>query len=176
MSKMFYYGKYRAKVQSVNDPEKRGRIRVLCPKLLGNAVSNWCEPCIPVAYNYGGDFAVPKVGETVWVEFEAGDVNRPIYTGGWWATNSTPTKTSYDVETRFIEWGGCQIKMSGNKKNGDKATIELTVGNSKIKVVNGNIKISSGRVDLDCSSSSVYIKGVSLDQLIKNISSQNANK
>lgn len=114
MAKINYYGKYRAKVQNVNDPEKRGRIRVLCPKVLGESVSNWCEPCVPVAYNFGGDFAIPKVGETVWVEFEAGDVNKPIYTGGWWSTNSTPSNP-YDVGTRLITWGNCKISISDNE-------------------------------------------------------------
>lgn len=148
MAKVEYYGKYRAKVQSVNDPEKRGRIRVLCPKVLGDSMSNWCEPCVPVAYNNGGDFVLPKIGETVWIEFEAGDVNRPIYTGGWWATNSTPSKPYYSDEVRYIEWNGCQIKMWGNNpKTGKEATIELSVGNSKITLTGSKIKFSSPYIE-----------------------------
>lgn len=108
-----FYGKYRAKVVDVKDPQKRGRIRVMCPKVLGEYKSSWCEPCIPVAYDFGGDFSIPKVGEFVWVEFEGGDPNKPIYTGGLWSTNKSPS-TSYDVGTRLITWGNCKIIMTEN--------------------------------------------------------------
>lgn len=149
MAKVAYYGKYRAKVQKVDDPEKRGRIRVLCPKVLGEAVSNWCEPCIPVAYKFGGDFAIPKVGETVWIEFEAGDVNKPIWTGGWWCQNGAPPNP-YSVSTRYIEWNGCKIKMWGKDvKTGAKATIEISVGSSKITIVEDSIKMTSPKIDLN---------------------------
>lgn len=143
MAKVCYYGKYRAKVHNVDDPEKRGRIRVLCPKVLGDSVSNWCEPCVPVAYNDGGDLAVPKKDETVWVEFEAGDVNKPIYTGGWWAKEKTPADP-YKVEARYIEWDGCQIKMEGQNDNNDKAYIEVTVGDVKLLLNEDTIEASVG--------------------------------
>lgn len=147
--KVQYFGKYRAKVQNVKDPEKRGRIRVLCPKVLGEAVSNWCEPCIPVAYNFGGDFAIPKVGETVWIEFEAGDVNKPIYVGNWWCTEGTPEK-DYNVSVRCIEWNGCKIRMWGkDTKTGTKATIEITVGSSKLVLTEDGIKATANRIDLN---------------------------
>lgn len=116
MAKTFYYGKYRAKVVDVKDPHNRGRIRVLCPKVLGEAKSSWCEPCIPVAYDYGGDFAIPKVGEFVWVEFEEGDCNKPIYTGGLWSVNKSPS-SPYEVGTRLITWGQCKIIMTDNSVN-----------------------------------------------------------
>lgn len=113
MSAPQYFGKYRAKVVDVKDPQKRGRIRVMCPKVLGESKSSWCEPCIPVAYDLGGDFAIPKVGEFVWVEFEEGNPNKPVYTGGLWSTNKSPS-ASYEVEARLITWGNCKITMTEN--------------------------------------------------------------
>lgn len=149
MAKVEYFGKYRAKVQNVEDPEKRGRIRVICPKVLGESVSNWCEPCIPVAYNFGGDFAVPKVGETVWVEFEAGDVNKPIYVGGWWGKESAPPNP-YGVATRYIEWNGCKITMVGkDTKTGTAAKMTLSVGSSTITITEGGISLSGGTINLN---------------------------
>ena len=62
-----YYGKYRAIVVDVNDPEKRGRIKVQCPKVLGDAKSAWCQPCVPYAYEKGGDFVLPKLNDFVWI-------------------------------------------------------------------------------------------------------------
>ena len=116
MAAVTYYGKYRAKVVDVKDPEQRGRIRVLCPKVLGEAKSSWCEPCIPVAYDKGGDFAIPKVGEFVWVEFEEGNPSKPIYTGGLWSFKKSPS-SSYETGTRIISWGNCKITMTENSIN-----------------------------------------------------------
>lgn len=125
-----YYGKYKAFIVDTNDPDKRGRIKVKCPSVLGEALSNWCEPCVPIAYDYGGDFVIPKVGEAVWVEFEEGNINKPIYTGGWWSTNTAPNK-EYDPDVRIIEWNGCKITMSGKD---DNAVLTLSAGGSSITV------------------------------------------
>ena len=124
MSKSCYYGKYRAKVVDVQDPQKRGRIRVMCPKVLGEAKSSWCEPCVPVAYDNGGDFAIPKVGEFVWVEFEEGDYNKPIYTGGLWSSYNSPSP-SYETDTRLITWGSCKIAMT-------KDSVSITAPSVKV--------------------------------------------
>ena len=135
-----YYGKYRAKVVDINDPEKRGRIRVMCPKVLREYKSAWCEPCIPIAYDFGGDFALPKVNEFVWIEFESGDINKPIYTGGLWSKNKSPSP-SYSDKERLITWGDCKIEM-----NSETNTIKISVGSSSIIMSSGSIQISSPSV------------------------------
>ena len=137
-----YFGKYRAKVVDVKDPEKRGRIRVMCPKVLGEAKSAWCEPCIPVAYDFGGDFAIPKVDEFVWVEFEEGNPNKPVYCGGLWSKEKSPS-APYETAERIITWGKCKIKVSKD----DILTISL--GSSLITVKSDSIKITSPRIDLN---------------------------
>ena len=136
-----YFGKYRAKVVDVKDPEKRGRIRVMCPKVLGDAKSSWCEPCVPVAYDKGGDFAIPKLNEFVWVEFEEGNPNNPIYTGGLWSTNKSPS-SSYATGSRLITRGACRITMTGS-------SLILSVGSSKVTITGNNIKLSSAKVELN---------------------------
>lgn len=169
-----YFGKYRAKVVDVKDPENRGRVRVMCPKVLGEAKSAWCEPCVPVAYDSGGDFAIPKLNEFVWVEFEEGNSNKPIYTGGLWSTNKSPSNP-YETAERHITWGKCKIKMSkGNVvtvSTGDSSvtltggattvkaggssvqvtgdSVVITVGGSTITVDGGSIKLSSAKIDLN---------------------------
>ena len=135
-----YYGKYRAKVVDINDPEKRGRIRVMCPKILREYKSAWCEPCIPVAFDLGGDFALPKINEFVWVEFESGDVNKPIYTGGLWSKNMSPSE-SYNEKKRLITWGNCVIEMDEDSK-----TVRIAVGSSSIVISEDSIKLISPSV------------------------------
>ena len=139
-----YYGKYRAKVTDVADPEKRGRIRVMCPKVLGEAKSAWCEPCIPVAYDLGGDYAIPKVDEFVWVEFEEGNSNKPIYTGGLWSTNKSPSH-AYVVKNRLITWGDCKIEMNETPNK----SIAISIGSSSILMTKTSINIASDLIYLN---------------------------
>lgn len=152
-----YYGKYRAQVVDVDDPQQRGRIRVLCPATLGKSKSSWCNPCIPVAYDYGGDFAVPKIGETVWIEFEGGDVNKPIYVGNWWKSNCTPS-IPYDVHTRNINWGNCKIKMVGENSTDKTERLEIQVGSCSAKIVkDSSIEFNVGDSTITMDSSSIVI-------------------
>lgn len=79
-----YYGKYRGTVLNNFDPEQRGRIMALIPDVLGIAPSNWALPCLPIAGKQAGSFMVPQVGAAVWMEFEQGDPEYPIWVGGFW--------------------------------------------------------------------------------------------
>src|SRR5262245_10849823 len=85
-----FYGKYRGLVSDVDDPEKVGRIRAKVPEVLGDLESPWALPCAPFAGPSEGLFVIPPVGAGVWVEFEAGDPSRPIWTGAWWARDDPP--------------------------------------------------------------------------------------
>ena len=66
------------------DPEQIGRILVQVPDVLGELPSSWAMPCVPVSGIQSGIFAVPPIGSQVWVEFEQGDRDYPIWTGGFW--------------------------------------------------------------------------------------------
>lgn len=113
-----YYGIYQAVVTNINDPEKRGRIRVQCPTVLGASVeSSWCDPCVPVAYDNGGDFCLPKLKETVWLLFIEGNVNKPVYLGGWWSINKTPLGENYgsSPDLRIISYEGASISFTKNQ-------------------------------------------------------------
>lgn len=79
-----HYGKYRGTVINNIDPEQRGRIMAEVPDVLGVLPSSWALPCVPFAGKQQGFFAVPQIGAAVWIEFEQGDPNYPIWTGGFW--------------------------------------------------------------------------------------------
>ena len=112
MAETKWLGKYRAIVMDNNDPERRGRIRVQCPTVLGNYLSSWCEPCIPYATDYAGDYYVPPVNEAIWVEFEEGDVDKPIWGGGWYKVDSSPlTKDSNPTDYRYITFKNSVLRM-----------------------------------------------------------------
>lgn len=81
-----YFGKYQALVVDNNDPDKHGRLTLRIPDVLGNdVVSGWAQPCLPYGgANNQGFFFIPEVGAWVWVEFEKGDLDRPIWVGTLW--------------------------------------------------------------------------------------------
>jgi uncharacterized protein involved in type VI secretion and phage assembly len=85
-----FYGKYRGLVVDVADPRDLGRIRVRVPEVLDQVESGWALPAAPYAGDGVGAWTIPPVGAGVWVEFEAGDPSRPIWTGCWWADGQRP--------------------------------------------------------------------------------------
>lgn len=80
---MTKYGKYKAIVIDNSDPQNRGRVRVKCPKIYGKSLSPWCEACLPFISSSGIDIQIPSNGDQVWIEFEQGKVDSPIYVGSW---------------------------------------------------------------------------------------------
>ncbi len=81
-----FYGKYRGVVIDNRDPLLIGRIRATVPDVLGDRESEWAMPCAPFGGPGMGFFALPAPGAGVWVEFEQGDLHRPIWSGVWWAS------------------------------------------------------------------------------------------
>jgi uncharacterized protein involved in type VI secretion and phage assembly len=82
-----FFGKYRGFVVDNADPEQLGRLKLQVPSVLGSdVVTGWALPCVP----YGGDanqgfLFIPEVGAGVWVEFEEGDLEFPLWVGTFWS-------------------------------------------------------------------------------------------
>lgn len=91
-----YLGKYKAYVRDNADPQNRGRLRCYCPQVMGKVDTtaqwlDWAEVNLPW---FGGvntlDFGSPLTRDQnggvevgVWIEFEGGDPDHPIWTGTW---------------------------------------------------------------------------------------------
>jgi len=89
-----FYGKYRGIVLNNIDPLQIGRLQAMVPEVLGEIPSGWALPCAPYAGTGSGFYAIPPIGAGVWVEFEAGDTSRPIWTGAWWAARASRRTSS----------------------------------------------------------------------------------
>lgn len=85
-----FYGKYRGIVDRNDDQLGLGRITARVPEVLGDVSTGWALPCAPFAGANEGLFTVPPSGAGVWIEFEAGDVSRPVWSGAWWGTDDVP--------------------------------------------------------------------------------------
>ena len=81
-----YYGKYRGTVLNNVDPMQQGRLQVQVPDVAGLIPTTWAMPCAPIAGIQNGLFALPVVGSGVWVEFEQGDPEYPIWVGCFWGS------------------------------------------------------------------------------------------
>lgn len=81
-----YYGKYRGNVMNNIDPMQKGRLQVQVPDILGSSLSSWAMPCLPLAGRQMGAFLLPPIGAGVWVEFEQGDPDYPIWVGCWYGS------------------------------------------------------------------------------------------
>lgn len=81
-----YFGKYRATCLNNVDPMMLGRIQVIVPDVSSVLPSSWAMPCLPAVGIQSGVVTVPVIGSGVWVEFERGDPDYPIWVGGFWGS------------------------------------------------------------------------------------------
>lgn len=93
---MPYYGKYRGIVTENDDPQKQGRLKIKVPRLFGDEELEWAYPCVQYAPDKMGFYFIPKKDDLVWVEFEAGEVCCPIWSGMWWKTEGIPIEATID--------------------------------------------------------------------------------
>lgn len=94
------YGKYRGKVADNKDPQRLGRIKPLVPAVAEDLL-NWAMPCVPYAGPQEGFLMLPPIGANVWVEFEGGDLNYPIWTGGFWGDTTQQQPPTDATDPRF---------------------------------------------------------------------------
>ncbi len=81
-----FFGKFRGVVTDNQDPLMIGRIKAQVPDVFGEEECGWAMPCAPFGGSGVGFFAVPAVGAGVWIEFEQGDPDYPIWSGCWWGS------------------------------------------------------------------------------------------
>ncbi len=151
-----FHGKYRGIVTDNRDPENRGRIRALVPDVYGDQESGWALPCVPYAGKGVGMLFLPPDQSLVWIEFEQGDPDYPIWTGCFWevgeapATPTTPERKvlKTDSTTLTIEEAGGVSSLSFETAAG----LRVTVNTAGVEITNGTgatIKLSAATVSLN---------------------------
>jgi hypothetical protein len=84
LKKKKHYGKYRGIVTQPVDSGTKGRVTATVT-IGGTPVPVVAEACTPFGGLGSGLYAIPPTGAGVWIEFEEGDLNKPIWTGSWWS-------------------------------------------------------------------------------------------
>lgn len=115
---MANYGKYRGRVENVVDPMGLMRIQVTVPAVL-NQAAVWAMPCVPFGY-----LGVPPVGSGVWVEFEGGDTDYPIWSGCWPEERGTVLMQPGGIEVS--NGMGASVKLSGPTVSVNDGALEVT--------------------------------------------------
>jgi len=81
-----FFGKYRGTVFNNIDPMQMGRLQALVPDVANVIPSSWAMPCLPFAGIQAGSFAMPAIGSGVWIEYEQGNPDYPIWSGRFWGS------------------------------------------------------------------------------------------
>lgn len=139
-----FYGKYRGVVTDVQDPLQFGRIRARVTDL-GERELGWAMPCFPFAGSGMGLFALPKVDSGVWIEFEHGDTEHPIWSGCWYGGQSeVPSALQSPPYKKVLlkTEAGHSIVLDDSSGSGG-ITLE-TSGGRKISLTSQGIEIDNG--------------------------------
>jgi uncharacterized protein involved in type VI secretion and phage assembly len=112
-----FWGKYRGSVIDNADPLMLGRVQVSVPAVLGEVLTAWAMPCVPYAGLEVGFCMTPAVGAAVWVEFEGGDPDYPIWTGCYWREGERPPDAA-TAEMRMIQTQSAQLRLDDTPGEG----------------------------------------------------------
>jgi hypothetical protein len=155
-----FFGKYRGKVTDNMDPLMQGRIRAKVPAVFGEEETGWALPCSPYAGSGVGFFFVPPVDSNVWIEFEGGDGDYPIWTGGFWGVGETPAVPGL-ASTKIIKTDTATIKLDDLPGAGG-ITIETTTGLKIVMNITG-IELSNGAASVKLTPASVSVNNGALE-------------
>lgn len=139
---------YRGKVLNNEDPKNLGRCKILVPSIHGVSISAnllpWARPISTLPVNEtSGSYCIPATNDIVWVFFEGGDSNSPVYLGGSYGTGDIEIKKDvvslYQNGSNFIHY------------NRESGSFHIEVGESVLDVSSGEILIRSGTVRVQSS-------------------------
>lgn len=169
------FGKYRGLVTDVDDPDSMGRLKARVPEVLHDGETAWAMPCVPYAGKDHGLVLLPEVHDGVWIEFEAGDPSRPVWSGCWWSRDEgLPASASTTVrvlattkghkvvmdedgdEITVTHPGGAEVKLTSSQ-------VSLKLGGSEITMTSSDLTLKSGSGEVKLSASGVSVNQGALE-------------
>ncbi|MDD4880659.1 MAG: phage baseplate assembly protein V [Gallionellaceae bacterium] len=157
------YGKYRGFVTDNSDPQRLARVKLSVPALLGEAVTGWALPCLPCGgLANQGLFCVPGIGAQVWVEFEGGNLDFPIWTGTFWQqTGDLPTEAQDPPTTQVLRTGKGHVFLLEDKDDAEEVKLLHSAGAVLDLDKDGNVELADNNGDkltLDASNGQVVLE------------------
>jgi uncharacterized protein involved in type VI secretion and phage assembly len=152
------FGKYRGVVERVGTGADLGLITAFVPEVLGEEETGWARPAVPFAGAQHGFVALPESGDGVWIEFEAGDVSKPLWTGFWWADDEMPEDAGERTRV-FATSNGHKVVLD---EDGDELVIKHGGGPSLVMTANDiTLEVSGKKIVI--SASGVSVNGGALE-------------
>lgn len=140
-----YYGKYRGFVESNEDPDQLGRLQLRVPSVLGTAVTDWALPCLPFGGTAGlGWFVIPEQDAQVWVEFEEGELRRPIWVGTFWQKSGDAPADAQKTPptTRLLQTPSGHVLQLDDEEGAEQIRLHHAGGAELLIDENGTISIT----------------------------------
>ena len=137
-----FQGKFRGVVTDNRDPLMTGRIKARVPDVFGDEKSGWALPSSPYAGDGVGLFLIPPVDASVWIEFEHGDPEYPIWSGCFWAQGEVPAQPA-TPEMKVLKTDTATITLDDTQGK-SSVTIETKAG-MKIMINSQGIEINDGQ-------------------------------
>ena len=178
------YGKYRGFVTNNSDPEKRGRIKLHIPGVMEDQETDWALPCLPFGgLAEQGFVTIPEIDAQVWVEFEEGDPQRPIWSGTFWQDDvNVPTEAAKDEPTtRLLKTPSGHMLQFDDEDSKEKIHIHHKSNSNITFDEKGSLAISDSSeaiVSLDAENNEITIKdanGNTLKMTSSGINMEDAN-
>ena len=148
------YGKYRGLVTNINDPLLMGRIQANVPSL--GTVTGWALPSVPYAGAGIGFLMLPPVGAQVWIEFEEGNPNSPIWSGGYWGSGELPSSAT--TTQKIIKTSAGHTILLDDTTAAEHIQL-LAAGGATITMDNNGITLTMGTTKMLISATGVSING-----------------
>ena len=115
-----FFGKYRGQVTAIDTSDGMWKIKASVPMLLGGHTTGWALPCLGFTFDKAKVFFEVSIGDMVWIEFEQGNIDKPIWTGGWFKKGKEQDKHGIEMDGTLLEWTEEKIVSHGDlevKKN-----------------------------------------------------------
>ncbi len=141
-----FFGKYRGVVINNQDPQQLGRLMVSVPDIAGDRMA-WATPCIAAAGDGLGFFALPPIGAGVWVEFEKGDVDLPIWSGCYFRAGEFPSLPVHPLPpglTVMLQTLSHRLWISDDPGSGGGIVLG-SAGGARISLTAEGIEVSNGQ-------------------------------
>lgn len=154
------FGKYRGTVENNLDPNQLGRLQVRVPAVYGSNTLNWAMPCVPYAGPDEGFYMIPPVGANIWVEFEGGSIDAPIWSGCFWGQGDCPAQLpttkiiKTPVATVTLDELNPAAPVTIETPAGNKITITATgitlegAAGAKVELSGPQVSVNSGALEV----------------------------